>query len=330
MNKEIIKKIAEILRTKNNFLITAHVNPEGDAIGSQLAMYHILKKMGKNAVIANQDDVPYNLKFLPGTEYVSKNIPEEIEGYIVIVLDCPVSERTGNVYKAFAEEQFVINIDHHVSNEFFGDLNWVDKEASSVGEMIYSLSREMKIEIDIVLATNIYTAIITDTGMFNYDNTSAETHMIAGELLKIGVSARDLHSKIYEQRSGPELRLLGRVLDTLTLNEDKRIAHLTLTKEMYNNDLGSKNIPTDGFINFARSVKGVEVAVFFRESSEDKKKINVSFRSSEKINVNSLASRFGGGGHEKAAGCVLLCGLDEAKKEILQEVEKELREKFKA
>ncbi|MBU1083489.1 MAG: bifunctional oligoribonuclease/PAP phosphatase NrnA [Candidatus Omnitrophota bacterium] len=325
MDRENIIKIAELFNSKDNFLLTAHVNPEGDSIGSQLAVYHMLKKLGKSVIVLNQDPVPENLKFLPGAEAVSQNIPEGVEDHIAVILDCPVPERIGNIYRAFAEEQFKVNIDHHVSNEFFGDLNWVDTEASSAGEMIYNLSREMKISIDRNIASNLYAAILTDTGMFNYDNTSAETHMIAGELLKTGVSARDMYGRIYEQRSPSEVRILGKVLNTLTIGQDKRIAHMVLTKDMCAGENG-KNIPTDGFINFARSVKGVEVAVFFRENTDDPKKINISFRSSEKINVNRIASRFGGGGHTKASGCVLLTGLEQAKKEILSEVEKALRE----
>jgi len=322
---ENIRKIAKVLNSRDNFLITAHVNPEGDSIGSQLALYHILKRIGKNVMIVNQDPVPNNLKFLPGADIISRNIPEGIEDTIVIMLDCPVRERTGKVNRALNEDQFVVNIDHHVSNEFFGDLNWVNKDASSAGEMIYHLSCEMKIGIDKPLAMNIYAAIVTDTGMFNYDNTSSETHMIAGELLKAGVPAGSMYNNLYEQRSPEEIIMLGKVLSTLTLVPGEDIAYMVLTKDMCGEERGA-SIPTDGFINFARSVKGVEVAVFFREGEEDIKKINVSFRSSEKVNVNQIASRFGGGGHAKAAGCVLLTGLEQAKREILEAVRKAMNE----
>jgi len=178
MDKENMNQVIETLKDKNNFLITAHINPEGDSVGSQIAMYYLLKSLDKKAVIVNHDEVPDNLRFLKGAELFAKEIPEDFQPEAVIVLDCPVKERSGRVAKYIAEGDVIINIDHHISNEFFGDVNWVESRTSSVGEMIFCLFREMNLKLQNEVKEAVYTAIVTYTGMFNYSNTTNETHKI--------------------------------------------------------------------------------------------------------------------------------------------------------
>ncbi|NQT32783.1 MAG: bifunctional oligoribonuclease/PAP phosphatase NrnA [Candidatus Omnitrophica bacterium] len=324
MNYDEMKKVAEAFRERNNFLIMAHINPEGDSIGSQLAVRHILETLGKSVAIAGQDVVPENLKFLPGTQEITRDVPEDFHPETLIILDCPVLERVGRIRGAFDEEHFILNIDHHVSNEYFGDVNWVESDASSVGEMIFGLARELGIKIKEELAVSIYTAIVTDTGMFNYDNTSQRTHEVAGELISLGVNPRLMHGEIFEKKTIPEIKLLGKALTTLRMDGDEKIAYINLTREMYREE-GIENISTDTFINFPRSIKGVEVALFFKENKERPLKINVSFRSSGGVDVNAVASCFGGGGHPRAAGCVLDMPLAEAQEKVLAEVRKALK-----
>ena len=325
MDNENMNRVIETFKEKDNFLITAHINPEGDSIGSQLAVCNILGKLGKKAVIADHDDVPDNLKFLPGSGLIAREIPEGFYPDTVIVLDCPVAERTGKIRGDIGKGQFIVNIDHHVSNGFFGDVNWVEPEASSVGEMVFHLAKKLGIEMEEDLAVVIYTAIVTDTGMFNYDNTSRETHRVAGELISAGVKPRWVHREIFERKSVSDIRLLGGALTTLQVEEDGRLAHMVLTRKMYAEE-GAEKISTDEFINFPRSIKGVEVAVFFKEDIDVRDKVNVNFRSSGRVNVNVVASRFGGGGHCQAAGCVLGCGLQEAQDKVLAEAKKAIRE----
>jgi phosphoesterase RecJ-like protein len=320
MNKDSMAHVINAFRERDNFVVTSHVNPEGDSIGSQIAVYRILKKRGKKVVMVDHDEVPDNLRFLEYADSIMREIPGNFHPETFIVLDCPVRERAGHVSDHITERHMVINIDHHVSNEFFGNINWVEPDASSVGEMIYRMAFEAGVEMTKGFAEDIYTAILTDTGMFNYTNTSKTTHEIAGELLGAGVDPKEIHSKIFESKSPQQMRLLGRVLTTLQV-EGGKVAHITLTEKMYAEE-GLESIPTDEFINFPRSVKGVEVAVFFKENVALKDRINVSFRSSGTVDVNMIASRFGGGGHAQASGCTLNCGLEEARGKVIEEVKR--------
>lgn len=327
MDRENMQKVLDVFRKYEKFLITAHVNPEGDSVGSQLAVQALLKKMGKIAHIVDDDKIPENMRFLPGASYISNEMPELFEPEVIVMLDCPVKERTGKIHRIVNDEHIIVNIDHHVSNELFGDVNWVDSEASSVGEMAFQLIREAGVAVDKDMAEAIYAAMITDTGMFNYSNTSSSTHAIAGELLEIGVNPPSMYSNIYEKKTSTEIRMLGRVLSSLEVVAEGKVAHITITKKMLA-DEGVRNLPTDEFINYPRSIKGVEVALFFKEMTEGHQKINVSFRSCERVNVNAIASHFGGGGHARAAGCVLICPLEDAKQKVLQEVEKAMEEEY--
>jgi len=325
MKNNGVDKVIEVFREKDDFLITAHVNPEGDSIGSQLAVRNILKKLGKKACIVDHDVVPDNLMFLPGAELVMKSLPADLAPGAAVVLDCPVKERVGRVSGGLERAPLVVNIDHHVSNEYFGDVNWVEPQASSVGEMLFRLAEKAEVEIDKDLAVIIYTAIVTDTGMFNYSNTSRETHRVAGELIRLGVDPKAVHGEIFEKRSLPEVRLLGRALTTLKVESGGKLAYMFLTRKMYGEE-GVDSVSTDEFINYPRSIKGVEAALFFKEAGDPEGSVNVSFRSQGRINVNEVAATFGGGGHKQAAGCLLKGGIEEASKNVLAEVKKALED----
>lgn len=317
--------VVEALRKCDNYLITAHVNPEGDSIGSQLAACNILRQMGKKAVIMDHDDVPENMRFLSGTDKIRAEVPADFAPETFLVLDCPVKERTGTVARFADNAQCVINIDHHISNEYFGDVNWVEPTISSVGEMLYNVARELGVPIDKDLAEAIYAAMVTDTGMFNYDNTSSDTHRVVGELIDAGVNPKYMHGKIFEHKSRHEVRLLGKALSTLYVSDDGKLSSIELTRKMYS-DEGVERIPTDEFINFPRSVKGVEVALFFKESPQHPGLVYVSFRSTGGVDVNKIASVFGGGGHPKASGCMIKdTTLEDAKERVIAEAEKAIR-----
>ncbi len=323
MNKGGMDKILEAFRKKDDFLIVAHINPEGDSVGSQLAVCYLLEQMGKKCVMVSRDDVPDNLKFLNDTNRIKREIPENFHVRNIVVLDCPVKERVGDMRAIFQKKQFVINIDHHVSNEFFGDLNWVEPAASSTGEMLFRLIRHAGVNPTKV-ANALYAAIVTDTGMFNYDNTAFGTHEVAGELVKNGVNPKTMHREIFEKKSAAEIKLLGKSLGTLQVTEGGKIAYMSLTRKMRFQAKASKT-PTDAFINFPRAVQGVEVALFFKETSSGKMRTNVSFRSTKIVSVNTIASCFGGGGHNRAAGCVIESDIAEARRKVLKEVRKALK-----
>ncbi|MGB2599445.1 MAG: bifunctional oligoribonuclease/PAP phosphatase NrnA [Candidatus Omnitrophota bacterium] len=323
MNDEMIEQVIEVLKTKDNFMVTGHINPEGDSIGSQLSIFCILKKLGKKAVMAGNYTVPENLKFLPGTEYILSDISGDFQPEIAIVLDCPTKGRVGNLAGRLDDVQLIVNIDHHVSNEYFGEINWVEAESSSVGEMIFAIVEKMGIDLDHDISSALYAAIVTDTGMFNYDNTSARTHEVAGKLIASGISPKAMHGRIFEDKDLSQIRVLGRVLTTIEVEESGRLAHMCLTRDMCEKE-GVRDVATDEFINYPRSIKGVEVAVFFKERVNNPGAIDVSFRSSEEVDVDVIASRFGGGGHKRAAGCVVRGGIEKARENVLREVRKEL------
>jgi len=323
MDSENMMQVVEALKNKSNFLITAHVNPEGDSIGSQISMYYLLAALGKKSVIVNHDEVPVNLRFLTGTELFFQQMPDDFCPEAFIVLDCPVKERTGRVAECVGKGGEIINIDHHVSNEFFAEINWVEAGASSVGEMMFELFSRMDIKLEKEVCEAIYTAIITDTGMFNYDNTTSRTHEIVGRLISLGVDPKKMHEKIFETRTASDVRLLGKTLGSLKMEADGKIAYIGLTQEMYAEE-GVHAVTTDEFINFPRAIEGAEIAIFFKENSKPEK-INVSFRSKGKVNVNLLAACFGGGGHAQAAGCTLNCSLLEAQEKVLAEAVKALK-----
>lgn len=323
MDSENMNKVIEVFNKKDKFLITSHVNPEADAVGSQLAVYYLLKKIGKQAFMADQDSVPENLRFLPGADLIAKELPEDFYPDAVIIVDCPVKERVGIICEYLDAKRVIVNIDHHVSNELFGDVNWVEPCASSVGEMVFFLIKKMNVEIDMNMARTIYSAVITDTGMFNYSNTSSRTHQVAGELLNAGVNPKMIHDEIFEKKSIDEIRLLTRVLGTLQVEDGGRLAYMELTRKMYR-DEGINTANTDDFINFPRSIRGVEITVFFKENASGHDKVNVSFRSTGNFDVNTIASIFGGGGHSQASGCMIDSSLADAKKKVLREVRKYL------
>ena len=254
-----------------------------------------------------------------------QDLPSDFHPETVVILDCPVKERVGRIEDYINDSKYVINIDHHISNSYFGDVNWVEEETSSVGEMLYDLIKETRVEIDNRIAVALYTAMITDTGGFNYDNTSRKTHEAAGELLEYGISPRKMQSEIFEKKSLEQIRILGKALTTVTLEEEGKLAHMCLTKAMYKEE-GVTDISTEEFINFPRSIKGVKVTVFFKEPSEKEGTVSVSFRSNGEVDVNEVAIRLGGGGHKMASGCTLKGNLKEAKEKVLEEARVSIRE----
>lgn len=316
-----IKEITEAIKKYDDYIITSHINIEGDAIGSELAFFYLIKQLGKRARIVNDDSVPDRYRFLPGWDKIIIGDSGRLEGCEnMIIVDCPTIERCGRVAQLVYNSKIKINVDHHISNENFGDFNWVDPEASSCGEMIFNLYKDMELNINEEIATMLYVAVLTDTGSFQYDSTSYETHRIAGELIKLGVHPPKIAQKVYETKALGDIELLSRALSTIKVTNDGKIAYLYVTKKMLN-ETNTAPDRTDGFVNFARAIEGSEISIFFREDTEDAQKIHVGFRSKGGANVNVLANKFGGGGHPKASGCSITGHLDEAIKNVLKVAE---------
>lgn len=321
-----MRKVIEAIRKNKRFLITAHLNPEGDSICSQLAMKELLESIGKEAVIINHDEVPGHYKFLPKVESILTGPKDTIDFDAVIVLDCPTMKRIGSVESVVQKTKPVINIDHHISNEKFGTVNWVDANASSAGEMVYRLFKDMDIRINKEAALYLYIAILTDTGSFNYDNTSSVTHEIAGELLGYGLDPSVVSENVFERRSVEDIRFLGMVLATLKVNRAGDVAYLEITRKMLK-ETGADMAKVEGVVNYARSIHSVKIAILFKEDTRGAEKINVSFRSKSGVDVNKLAAYFGGGGHTKAAGCVVEGPLAEVENKVVAQAEEILKQK---
>lgn len=310
-----VKSIKTAINKFDRFLISSHINPEGDSIGSQIAISSLLKRLRKKSAILNESPVPHTLRFIKGTENILKAMPPDFDFQAALILDCPDMTRVGKVSEYIAKDKTVINIDHHVSNENFGKYNWVGTRLSSTGEMIFELFKTFKMKICYDEAVAIYAAIMTDTGSFKYTNTSSRTHGIAAELMEIGVKPYDIYSRIYETSTLQDISLLGEALRTLRLTDDGKIAWLWVTKDMLKRTKASLE-GTEEIINFARSIGGVEIAALFRETGTENR-IKVSFRAKADVDVNKLASFFNGGGHKTASGCTVYGKTQEVEKKVL-------------
>ncbi len=315
----ILLRIVEELKPGRSFLISTHQNPEGDAIGSVLALGLILKGMGKDVRVLTQDPVPETLLFLPGADEVVHEAPAA-RFDILFALDCGDKERLGEEFGTVIGGK-VINIDHHVSNTRFGEINLVDPLASSASEIIYDLLRAIPFPLTRDIAENIYTGILTDTGSFHYSNTSPQAFAAARACLVAGVDPWRVAEQVYDTQRIERLRLLSRVLDTLDISEDGRVSTVLVTRKMLE-ETGATVAMTEDFINFPRSVKGTEVAVLFREVHPQK--YRVSLRSRREVDVARIAAAFQGGGHPHASGCTVEGTLGEVKDKILKAVKEAL------
>lgn len=309
-----LSAICRVLREKDRFLVACHENPEGDAIGSELALALALRKMGKTATVLNADPVPANLLFLPGAGTVV--FAEDGSKYdVAVVVDCGSPERTGRVGQELRKCPLLINIDHHRTNGDLGELALVDPDAAATGLLIHRVLSAMGYEIGLDVATNIYVAVLTDTGSFHYGSSSPEAFEVAGEMVRRGVDPWAVAEQVYETQSAHRLRLLGRVLDSLEVSADGRVACISTMREDLREFASGKDA-LEGFINYPRSIVGVEVAVSFRE--EEGGVFRVSFRSKGRVDVCAVAARFGGGGHRNAAGCTVPGTLADVKKRVLE------------
>jgi len=320
------EEITKVVQTNNNFLITSHMNLDGDGIGSELAFYFILKKLNKNPIILNQDRLPKIYDFLPGSNkvrHLEDNCidPKSID--VGIVLDCSNIKRIGKTYEIFKNIKTIINIDHHNSNENYGDLNYIDSSASSVGEIIYEFINFIDSDLlDDKISTSLYTAIITDTGSFRYSNVSSKTFKVAADLTSYKIKPHLIADNIYNRNTYTGLKLLGKALLTLEVDSSNYFSWLTITRKMLN-ETKAKDEEIEGIIDIATTLNNIEISILFRETKENK--IKVSFRSKGNFNVNKFAGKFKGGGHPNAAGCLCSGRLDEIKEKILSELLNDIR-----
>lgn len=317
-----LKKVVECVRKYNNFLISTHTSPEGDALGSELAFYQLIKKLGKSATIINDDNTPCCYNFLPGKENIKKfkRSARGIKFDCFVVLDCSDSTRTGQVYRLnLKPHKPVLNIDHHISNQMFGDVNWVEQDSSCCSEMIFKLYKELRQSLDNDAALSLYVGIFTDTGSFRYANTTAFTHKVVSELLKYNIDIRGIYKNIYEDIPFQDIKLLVKILPAVKRKAKGKIVWFQIER----NVLRKKKIfldLTDSLLSFARSIKDTEVAVLFKENFGAKNEVSVNLRSQGKVDVNKIALFFGGGGHKTASGCTIKGDINSVRRMVLDKI----------
>ncbi len=316
----MITKIIREITANSSFLVTTHEGPDGDAVGSTMALTSFLLALGKDVTLYYCDPLPETYRFLPLSELVVHSIPDRSFD-VCFVLDAGELKRAGEEISAFNRFGKIINIDHHPYCEEFGDLNYVDSSASATGAMVYRIMETAGYAIDFNTALSVYVAIVTDTGSFRYSNADPEAFAISGKLVALGINPWAVAEKLYESQPLKRLELLALALSTLTVSKTGEFASITVTLDMYQKT-GANSELTDGFVNYPRSIHGVEVSVFFREIKPDLFK--VSFRSKGKVNVSSFAMAFGGGGHNNAAGCTLTGSLEEVKENVLSYLDRAL------
>lgn len=320
-----LKRAAACVKKHKNFLITSHLNLEGDALGAELAFYRLLKKMGKGARIINKDTLPYEYEFLPGKNLLGKfSKGAKFGGFdCFTALDCSDLGRAGAVGRINTAGKTVLNIDHHISNVRFGDINWVDAKASSCSEMIYRLYKQLRVPLDRQAALYLYVGILTDTGSFRYTNTSGFTHKAASELLKFDLNAAQIYNHIYASTPFEDMRVIIDILCGLRLEPGGKIAWAQVKSAMLKNKKPRVDL-TDRVMTFARAIKGVEVAVLFREAPGVANEVRVNFRSRGKVDVNRIAQGFSGGGHKTASGATIKGSLEQARKKVLAKIREHL------
>ncbi len=302
--------VIEAIENAGNILLTTHCNPDGDGIGSQIALYDVLLGRGRPVRMHNRDGVPRIYRFLPHAGEVGRGEWKGAPPDVVISLDAGERARLGFDDALFAGG-CLVNIDHHASNRRFGDVNLVDPRYCATGAMVHDLLLAMGAELSETVATALYTAILTDTASFRLDSASAEVYRLAARLIDAGADPWTISQAVYESRSKASLRLLTLCLNTLELRDGGRSAWVHVTRDMYR-ESGADVEDTEGLIDYARSIDGVEVAVFLRNDDRDNV-WKVSFRGKNDADVGALATRLGGGGHRHAAGCQLEGTLDEVR-----------------
>lgn len=318
----MIDEIGKRTFNARTFWVICHENPDGDTLGCCLAVYGALVDGGKKAQVFTPDPIPRMYQFMPHARQFNytERLPDELPD-VVLVCDNAAFDRLGHISDELtrlglgphangkARGTQMINIDHHIGNDNYGDLNLVDPSCGSCGELFYYIFRQLKIPITRDMAINLYAAILTDTGRFSYGNTNSGTFRIASELIRIGVDPFDVVNRVYNTRTPDQIRLMGLVLGTLKVVPQLGYFHCYVTQEMLR-ETNTVMTDTEGVMDLMKTVGDYEVCFFFKE--EDNGTVRVSVRSNGKFNVNILARRFGGGGHPAASGFTLETDLDHA------------------
>jgi len=314
----MLQRISELIGRHRNFLITAHERLDGDALGSELALHHMLQRMGKAATIYNQDVTPENYRFLPGSALIVHEFPRLVSFDAAFILDCGELARVGKEAARIATVPCLINIDHHIANGGFCDATLIDPQASSTGELLFRIASHMGLALTGEIATCLYAAILTDTGGFRYGNTRRGTLLAAAGLVEGGADPQWISENVYDMNSPAKIRLLAEVLPTLTFDGDGGIGSLTVTQRALA-VAGALPEHTEGFVDLPRTIRGVRISVLYSELPDGRFKL--SLRSKGAVDVERVARAFGGGGHVNAAACLMTGSLPEIRRRLIQAIE---------
>lgn len=313
----MLQRISELIHNHRSFLLTAHERLDGDALGSELALYHLLTLMGKEATIYNQDRTPENYQFLPASERIVNALPGLDPFEVAIILDCGEVERVGEEGVRIASVPHLVNIDHHVFHKGISDIAMVDPQASSTGELIYRLAVHMGLALTREIAVCLYTAILTDTGGFRYGNTGRGALLAAADLVAAGADPQWISENVYESNSPAKIRLLSEVLPTLTIDEGGRVGSLIVTQQALA-VAGALPEHTEGFVDLPRTIRGIVISLLYAELPDGRFKL--SLRSKGNVNVERVARVFGGGGHVNAAGCRIEGELTDIRRRVIDAI----------
>ncbi|MGM1045241.1 phosphoesterase RecJ domain-containing protein [Paenibacillus uliginis N3/975] len=318
-----LQQAKKFLLEHDDYLIVSHVQPDGDAVSSTLAVGWLLSRLGKKFTMMNEGVIPKRMKSLWHADDLinMSEYPPQRSFSNIICVDCADFERVGRTKQFFTEDAIIVNIDHHPTNNRYGAVNVVLPEAAATAEILFDLLNLFEIEWDAEVATAIYTGLLTDTGGFRYANTSPKVMGIASELLSYGVNGPELAESLLEEMTLPQLKVLVHALNTLNITPDGKVAWVYVTPQ-HMIDTGAVNEDLEGIVNYPRNIQGVEVGILFKQV--DTGAVKVSLRSAGKVDVAALAQSFGGGGHVRAAGCRIEGDLEDTISKVVEQVRQAL------
>ena len=309
---------AHEIRKRQRFVIAAHVRPDGDAVGSQLAMAYALRHLGKEVRVVSRDPAPPPLSVFPGVTDIEITDRVDDPGDAVIVMETGDLLRTG---VAGLDRSYIINIDHHVGNSMFGAINWFEVSAAACGEMIFDLVRELGVPLTYEIAIHVYVAILTDTGSFRHSHITSKTFDICRECVLAGVNPATVAASVFDSSSVGRLKLFGAVLSRMQIDDTGRLVTVSVDHQLAA-DCGASYEDADGLINLPLTAKDIQAVVFFKEAGPDDWR--VSLRSKGSVDINAVAREFGGGGHKNASGCSTAGRLEDLKAVFRQKITRQL------
>ncbi|MEG0306866.1 MAG: bifunctional oligoribonuclease/PAP phosphatase NrnA [Clostridium sp.] len=317
----ITKDILDIIGKSKNVGITFHQSPDGDSLGSATALLQGLRALGKEAYILSKECIPSTFEYLPCSDEITGLVEDVKSGTdVVIVLDCGDFKRINANLDIDNKKYTLINIDHHMSNEKYGDLNYVDIKSAAVGEIVFDILKLLDVKITKGIGESIYTSILTDTSSFRHSNTTSKTHEVAGEVVKAGINFNRIQRTVFENKDFDKVKFFGKVIDTLSLEIRGKVAFMEITDEMLKKS-NLESMDSGEVIHFGTMINGVEVVALFKES---KGGIKTSLRSKEMVDVSKIAETFNGGGHVRAAGFFYEGKMPSLKIKLRKILEKEL------